>query len=66
VVSAIDVPTLLVIGDDPVVTLELALELRELNRRLRVQRLQGAGHGLPFAQPERRGELVLGFLRELA
>ena len=67
VVRAIDVPTLLVIGDrSPVVTLEMATELRRLNPRLRVERVQDAGHGLPFDQPERLGELVASFLRELA
>ncbi len=64
---AIEVPTLLVIGDNsPVVTLEMATELRRLNSRVRVEQIQGAGHGLPFEQPERLGEVTLSFLRELA
>jgi pimeloyl-ACP methyl ester carboxylesterase len=67
VVSAIDVPTLLVIGDSsPVVTLEMATELRDKNPRVRIEQVQDAGHGLPFEQPERLGHLVLSFLRELA
>jgi pimeloyl-ACP methyl ester carboxylesterase len=66
VVRAIDVPTLLVIGDSPVVTLEMAMELRSLNPRLRVEQVQDAGHGLPFDQPERLGEVVMSFLRDLA
>lgn len=66
VVSAIDVPSLLVIGDDPVVTLEMATELRSLNPRVRIEQVQDAGHGLPFQQPERLGEVVVSFLRELA
>ncbi|WP_437313702.1 alpha/beta fold hydrolase [Sorangium sp. So ce385] len=67
VVGAIDVPSLLVIGDSsPVVTLEMATELRSLNPRLRIEQVQGAGHGLPFQRPERLGEVVLSFLRELA
>ncbi len=65
-VRAIDVPSLLVIGDDPVVTLEMATELRSLNPRLRIEQVQDAGHGLPFEQPERLGEVVVSFLRELA
>jgi pimeloyl-ACP methyl ester carboxylesterase len=66
-VRAIVVPTLLVIGDNsPVVTLEMAAELRGLNSRVRVEQIRGAGHGLPFDQPERLGEVVLSFLRELA
>jgi pimeloyl-ACP methyl ester carboxylesterase len=65
VVSAIDVPSLLVIGDDPVVTLEMATELRSLNPRMRIEQVPDAGHGLPFEQPERLGEVVISFLREL-
>ncbi len=66
-VRAIVVPTLLVIGDNsPVVTPEMAAELRGLNSRVRVEQIRGAGHGLPFDQPERLGEVVLSFLRELA
>jgi pimeloyl-ACP methyl ester carboxylesterase len=66
VVRAIDVPTLLVIGDDPVVTLEMATELRSLNPRVRIEQIQNAGHGLPFEQPEILAEVVVSFLRELA
>jgi pimeloyl-ACP methyl ester carboxylesterase len=65
-VSTIDVPSLLVIGDDPVVTLEMATELRSLNPRMRIEQVQDASHGLPFEQPERLGEVVVSFLRELA
>ena len=63
VVRAIDVATLLVIGDSPVVTLEMATELRTLNSRVRIEQVEHAGHGLPFDQPERLGEVVLSFLR---
>jgi pimeloyl-ACP methyl ester carboxylesterase len=66
VVSTIDVPSLLVIGDRPVVTLEMAAELRSLNPRVRIEQIHDAGHGLPFEQPERLGEVVVSFLRELA
>jgi len=66
VVRAIDVPSLLVIGDDPVVTLETATELRSLNPRVRIAQVADAGHGLPFEQPERLAEVILSFLREVA
>ena len=66
VVSAIDVPSLLVIGDSPVVTTEMATELRSLNPRVRIEQVQDAGHGLPFEQPERLGEVVVSFLHRLA
>jgi N-formylmaleamate deformylase len=65
VVRAIDVPSLLVIGDDPVVTVEMARELRSLNPHLRSEEIQDAGHALPFEQPERLGEVVVSFLHEL-
>ena len=62
VVSAIDVPSLLVIGDSsPVVTPEMAADLHTLNPHVRVEHVSGAGHGLPFQQPERLGEVVLSF-----
>jgi pimeloyl-ACP methyl ester carboxylesterase len=67
VMSTIDVPTLLVIGDSsPVVTPEMAAELRGLHSRLRIEPIQGAGHGLPFDRPERLAEVVASFLRDLA
>jgi N-formylmaleamate deformylase len=66
VVSGIDVPSLLVIGDNSVVTLEMATELQRLNPRVRIEQVQNAGHGLPFEQPERLGEVVVSFLREIA
>ncbi|MBF5041674.1 alpha/beta hydrolase [Aggregicoccus sp. 17bor-14] len=65
VARAIKVPTLLVIGDSPVVTREMAAELVGLNPRVQVAQVQDAGHGLPFEQPERLSEVVRSFLREL-
>ncbi len=62
VVRAIDVPTLLVIGDRPVVTLEMATELRNLNERVGIEQIEDAGHGLPFDQPERLADVVASFL----
>jgi pimeloyl-ACP methyl ester carboxylesterase len=64
-VSAIGVPILLVIGDAPVVSLEMARELQKLNPRLRVEQIQGAGHGLPYDQPERFEAVVSSFLRSV-
>lgn len=64
-VRALEVPTMLVIGDRPVVTLDTATELRDLNPLLRVEQVDDAGHGLPFDQPERLAQLVLDFVREL-
>ena len=62
-VSNIHVPILLVIGDNtPVVTLETARELQNLNPRLRVEQIQGTGHGLPYDQPERLAAVARAFL----
>lgn len=65
VVAAIDVPSLLVIGDSTVVTLEMAAELQSLNPHVQVEQIPNAGHDLPFEQPERLSEVVLSFLREI-
>jgi N-formylmaleamate deformylase len=64
-VSTICVPILLVIGDAPVVSLETARELQNLNPRLRVEQIQGAGHGVPYDQPERFEAVVRPFLRSV-
>jgi N-formylmaleamate deformylase len=53
VMRAIDVPSLIVIGDSPVVTLEQAAELG-----VRVLEIRDAGHGVPFDQPERLAEVI--------
>jgi N-formylmaleamate deformylase len=63
--STIDAPILLVIGDAPVVSLETARELQTLNPRLRVAQIQGAGHGVPFDQPERLAAVVRSFLQSV-
>jgi len=65
-VSAIDVPILLVIADNGVVSLETARELQNLNPRLRVEQIQDAGHGLQYDQPERFEVVVRSFLRLVA
>ena len=66
-VSAIDVPSLLVIGDaGNVVSVETAMELRRLNSRLRIEQIRDAGHGLPYDQPERLATAVSAFLADLS
>jgi len=65
-VSAIDIPILLVIADNGVVSLETAQELQNLNPRLRVEQIQDAGHGLQYDQPERFEVVVRSFLRLVA
>ena len=65
VVSTIRAPVLLVIGDAPVVSPETAGELQRLNPSVRVQQIPGAGHGLPYDQPDRFAAVVRSFLKSL-
>jgi N-formylmaleamate deformylase len=62
-VSAMEVPILLITADGGVVSLETASELRRLNSGLRVEVIPDAGHGLQYDQPERFEAVVRGFLR---
>jgi N-formylmaleamate deformylase len=64
-VSTIYVPTLLVIGDNGVVSFETAQELQNLNARLRVEQIPNAGHGVPYDQPERFEAVIRSFLRSV-
>lgn len=64
-VRATDVPILLVIGDSPVVSLDLAVELSAINPRVRVEQIPNAGHGLPFDQPGHLQRTIASFLREV-
>lgn len=66
VMRAIDIPTLLVTGDAPVVTRTMADELCAANPRVRSVQIADAGHGLPFEQPERLFEVVSAFVHELS
>jgi pimeloyl-ACP methyl ester carboxylesterase len=62
-VSAIDVPSLLVIGDTAsVVSPAVATELQRLNPRVQVEQIREAGHGVHYDQPERFAAVVKSFL----
>jgi N-formylmaleamate deformylase len=65
-VSKICAPILLVIGDDPVVSVETARGLRDLNPRLTIEQVPQAGHALPYDQPELFAAVVTMFLRSVA
>jgi pimeloyl-ACP methyl ester carboxylesterase len=62
-VGAIDVPTLLVIGDDSAVSSAVAAELQRLNSRFQVEQIREAGHGIHYDQPDRFAAVVKSFLR---
>jgi pimeloyl-ACP methyl ester carboxylesterase len=61
-VQALRVPTLLLIGDRGVVSLDTAHALQQLNPLLQVEVIPG-GHGLPYDDPGRVGQAVLAFLQ---
>lgn len=65
-VSAIEAPTLLVIGDRGcIVSPERAAELQELNPRVQVAQIESAGHTVRYDQPERFEAVVKEFLRSI-
>jgi len=62
-VNAIDIPSLLVIGDTAsVVSPAVADELQGLNPRFQVEQIREAGHGVLYDQPERFAVVVRSFL----
>jgi N-formylmaleamate deformylase len=61
-VSAINVPSLLVFGDKGVVSSAVAEELQRRNPKLRVEQIREAGHGLHYDQPERFAGVIKSFL----
>lgn len=66
VVSAIEVPSLLVIGGSAgVVSPAVAADLQRLNPRLHVEQIPEVGHGLHYDQPERFVGVVKSFLRSM-
>ena len=65
-VRALDVPTLVVIGDSPVVSLEVAAELSQINPLVTSRQIPNTGHGLPFDQPEHLAQAIASFLRRSA
>ena len=67
VMSAIEIPSLLVIGGPAgVVSPEVAADLQRLNPRLRVEQIPEVGHGLHYDQPERFAVIVKSFLRSFS
>ena len=67
IVSAIEVPILLVIGGSAgVVSPDVAADLQRLNPRLQVEQILEVGHGLHYDQPERFAVVVKSFLRSIS
>ncbi len=61
-VSAVDVPSLLVFGDKGVVSSVVAEELQRLNPRFQVDQIPEVGHGLHYDRPEHFAAVVKSFL----
>lgn len=65
-IKAIDIPSLLVIGDrDSVVSSEMAAELTTHNPYLKVMQILQAGHGVLYDQPKRFSSVVQDFLQSI-
>jgi pimeloyl-ACP methyl ester carboxylesterase len=65
-INTLDIPSLLVIGDvSSVVSPEIAAELAGLNQHLEVAQITGAGHAVPYDQPERFSAVIQTFLRSV-
>jgi N-formylmaleamate deformylase len=64
-VSAIDVPSLLVFGDKGVVSFVVAEELQRLNPTFQVYQIPEVGHGLHYDQPERFAAVVGSFITRI-
>ena len=64
-VSAIDVPILIIFGDKGVVSPVVAEELQRINPRLQAEQIREAGHGVHLDQPERFAAIVESFIRSI-
>ncbi len=66
-ISTLDVPTLLVLGDvGSVVTIDVAAEIAQLNQHVETVQIANAGHAIPYDQPERFSTVVQRFLRSVS
>lgn len=64
-ITRLRIPTLVVLGDTPVVSIDTARYLQTLNPRIRIEQIPNAGHGLPYDQPERLAAVVSTVLQEV-
>jgi len=62
-VSIIETPTLLVMGDSGIVSPSMAEEIRSLNLNFRIETIAHVGHGLHYDRPEQFIMIVKSFLR---
>lgn len=64
-VSAIEVPSLIVFGDQGVISSVIAEELRSLNPRLQAEQIREAGHSVHIDQPEQFAVVIRSFIRSI-
>jgi len=65
-INTLDIPSLLIIGDvGAIVSPRAAADLAKLNQCLEVVQIVGAGHGVPYDQPERFSAVVKTFLKRI-
>jgi len=60
--SSMDIPALLVYGENGLITPSVAQEVQQLNHRFKIAQIAGAGHGLHYDQPYRFADIVGQFL----
>jgi len=63
--SAIDVPSLIIFGDKGVVSSVVAEELQYLNPRVQIEQIRKAGHSIHLDQPERFASVVGAFIASI-
>jgi pimeloyl-ACP methyl ester carboxylesterase len=64
-ICAIDIPSLLVMGETGVISPSTAEELRSLNPRLHIEKIAGVGHGLHYDRPKQFVTTIKSFLRSI-
>ncbi len=64
-VSSLEIPCLLIIGDAGIISEKSASDLQLIHPKLQVAHIQDAGHGIFYDQPERFSVAVRSFLRSL-
>lgn len=66
-VSEINIPSLLIIGDTgSVVSIELAEEIQFLNSHIRTEQIRKAGHGVHYNQPNSVAVAIKSFLHSIS
>ncbi len=63
--SAIDIPSLIVFGDKGVLSSVVVKELQCLNPRLQAEQIHKAGHSVHLDQPERFAAVIGSFIRSI-